>query len=125
MQNSSHFSMLGLGDIVSIVRVMDHQNLDNPQNPKIGTFESYCSYYSKIWRLWFTVWDVPGSVGLSDVCPLVFRRSRVHSSGTAKHSFLEIGYESISMAILSLPLIQLGKLSVTGERMYTKYWLPA
>ena len=33
------------------------------------------------------------------------------------------GHEIISTAILSLPLIQVGQLSVTGERMCTKYWL--
>ena len=32
------------------------------------------------------------------------------------------GHEKISMAILSLPLIQEWQLSVTGERMGTKYW---
>ena len=32
------------------------------------------------------------------------------------------GHENISTAILSLPLIQEGQLSVTGERMGTKYW---
>ena len=33
-----------------------------------------------------------------------------------------IGHEIISTAILSLPLIQEGQLSVTGARMCTKYW---
>ena len=33
--------------------------------------------------------------------------------------------EIISTAILFLPLIQEGQLSVTGERMGTKYWLTA
>ena len=32
------------------------------------------------------------------------------------------GHENISTAILSLPLIQEEQLSVTGERMCTKYW---
>ena len=36
-----------------------------------------------------------------------------------QHSFVEIGHEIISMAILSLPLIQVGQLSVTGKRMCT------
>ena len=36
-----------------------------------------------------------------------------------KHSFVEIGHEIISTAILSLPLIQVGQLSVTGESMCT------
>ena len=39
-----------------------------------------------------------------------------------QHSFVEIGHEIISMAILSVPLIQEWQLSVTGERMCTKYW---
>ena len=39
-----------------------------------------------------------------------------------QHSFVEFGHEIISTAILSLPLIQEGQLSGTGERMCTKYW---
>ena len=42
-----------------------------------------------------------------------------------QHSFIEIGHEIISTAILSLPLIQVVQLAVTGERMCTKYWLTA
>ena len=42
-----------------------------------------------------------------------------------QHSFVKIGHEIISTAILSLPLIQVGQLSVTGKRMCTKYWLTA
>ena len=38
---------------------------------------------------------------------------------------VEAGNEIISMAILSLPLIQAGQLSVTGERIGTKYRLVA
>ena len=37
-----------------------------------------------------------------------------------QHSFLEIGHEMISMAILPLLLIQAGQLSVTSERMCKK-----
>ena len=36
-----------------------------------------------------------------------------------QHSFLEIDREIFSMVILSLPLIQEGQLSVSGERMCT------
>ena len=42
-----------------------------------------------------------------------------------QHSFVEIGHEIISTAILSKLLIQVGHLSVTGEWMCTKYWLTA
>ena len=38
---------------------------------------------------------------------------------------VEIDHEIISMAIQSLPLIQEGQLSVTGESMCAKYWLTA
>ena len=41
------------------------------------------------------------------------------------HSFIEIDHEIFSTVILSLPLIQEGKLSVTCERMCTEYWLTA
>ena len=36
--------------------------------------------------------------------------------------WLRFGHENVSTTILSLPLIQEGQLSVTGERMCTKYW---
>ena len=36
-----------------------------------------------------------------------------------QHSFMEIDHEIFSMVILSLPLIQEGQLSVSGERMCT------
>ena len=39
-----------------------------------------------------------------------------------QHFFEEFGHERISTAILSLPLLQEGQLSVTGKRMCTKYW---
>ena len=35
------------------------------------------------------------------------------------HSFVEINHEMFSTVILSLPLIQVGQLSVSGERMCT------
>ena len=36
-----------------------------------------------------------------------------------QHSFVEIDHEILSTVILSLPLIQEGQLSVSGERMCT------
>ena len=36
-----------------------------------------------------------------------------------QHSFVEIGHETFSTVILSLPLIQEGQFSVSGERMGT------
>ena len=51
-----------------------------------------------------------------------------HASGPefdphVRHILLwRLGHENISTAILPLPLIQEAQLSVTGERMCTKYW---
>ena len=44
------------------------------------------------------------------------------NSPVRQHSFVKFGHEINSTAILSLPLIQEGQLSVTGERLCTKYW---
>ena len=66
--------------------------------------------------LLFTHFEQPGPVARTDACPP--DTQMVRSSGPAKHSFIEMGHEIISMAILSLPLIQEGHLSVTGKRMH-------
>ena len=39
-----------------------------------------------------------------------------------QHSFVEMGHKIVYTAIFSLPLIQEGQLSVTGERKCIKYW---
>ena len=58
------------------------------------------------------------------VCSKSDCRFRGRSSILAQsHTFVEIDYEIISAAILLLPLIQGGLLSVTNESMCTKYWL--
>ena len=56
--------------------------------------------------------DKPGSVGQSVTSPIPVR----------SHTFMEIDCEIISTAILILPLIQEGLLSVTSESMCMKYW---
>ena len=58
-----------------------------------------------------------GSVGCA--VPLETRRSRVQPRRGREHSFVEIDHEIFSTVILSLPLIQEGQLSVSGERMCT------
>ena len=45
--------------------------------------------------------------------------SRVRPRRGRRHSFVEIDHEIFSTVILSLPLIQEGQLSVSGERMCT------
>ena len=58
-----------------------------------------------------------GSVGCA--VRLETRRSRVQPPRGRQHSFVEIDHEIFSTVILSLPLIQEGQLSVSGERMCT------
>ena len=50
---------------------------------------------------------------------LVIRRLRVRLPPGRRHSFVEIDHEIFSTVMLSLPLIQEGQLSVSGERMCT------
>ena len=59
-----------------------------------------------------------GAVGCA--VRLEIRRSRVQPLRGRQHSFVEINNERFSTVILSLPLIQEGQLSVSGERMCTK-----
>ena len=39
-----------------------------------------------------------------------------------QHSRMKIGHEIISRAILPQLLFHVGQLSITGQKMYTKYW---
>ena len=55
-----------------------------------------------------------------DACRLVIRKFRVRPQLGVQHSFMEIDHEIFFVVILSLPLIQEGQLSVSGERMCTK-----
>ena len=50
---------------------------------------------------------------------LKIRRLAVLPPPGLKQSFLEINHEIFSMVILSLPLIQIGQLSVSGNIMCT------
>ena len=50
---------------------------------------------------------------------------RGFDSPVRHHFFVETDHEIFSTVILSLLLIQEGKLSVTGKRMGTEYWLTA
>ena len=61
----------------------------------------------------------------SDRCASDWYECRGFNPLVRQHSMMEIGHEIIPMAILSLLLIQVGQLSVTCERMCTKYWLIA
>ena len=66
---------------------------------------------------------MPGLVAQLDARPTGTLGGRRFDPLIRQYSFMEIGPEIISTAILSLPLIQVGQLSVTGGRICTKYWL--
>ena len=61
---------------------------------------------------------MPDSVAQSDARP-IGDKVVVRPLPGWQHSFMEIDHEIFSMVILSLPLIQEGQLSVSGERMCT------
>ena len=63
-----------------------------------------------------------GAVARSEAWPLGMQAapSSIPTSGTFFHGVLVM--KKISTVILPLPLIQEEQLSVTGERMCTKYW---
>ena len=65
-------------------------------------------------------WFVPASVAQLDA-PSDWRPGGhgFNSRRGRQHSFVEIDHEIFSTIILSLPLIQEGQLSVSGERMCT------
>ena len=62
---------------------------------------------------------LPASVAQLDAHPTGDQEVGVRPSRGRQHSFVEIDHEIFSTVILSLPLIQEGQLSVSGERMCT------
>ena len=80
-------------------------------------------YWIVIW-CWYTFYDSyrnsEGGCGSYVRCAFTWHADgRRFDHRVRQHSFMKIDHEIISMAILSLPLIQVGQLSVTGERMCT------
>ena len=62
---------------------------------------------------------LPASVAQLDACPTGDQEVVSDPRRGRQHSFVEIDHEIFSTVILSLPLIQEGQLSVSGERMCT------
>ena len=62
---------------------------------------------------------MPASVAQLDMHPTGDQKVGGLTLPGRQHSFVEIDHEIFSMVILSLPLIQEGQLSVSGERMCT------
>ena len=76
----------------------------------------------KIWA--FKLVNRPGAVARSEACLLGMQAAQ-HARGPKFDPHIiswRLGHENISKAILPLLLIQEEQLSVTGERMCTKYW---
>ena len=70
-------------------------------------------------NIWFCE-EIRKSISTYWLCiRLVIRKLRVQPSPGPQHSFMEIDQEIVSTVILSLPLIQEGQLSVSGERICT------
>ena len=67
----------------------------------------------------YTAFRMPSAVGSESDCE---SRGRWFQPQSGHILSLRFGHEKNSMTILTLPLIQEGQLSVTGERMGTKYW---
>ena len=65
---------------------------------------------------------LPGAVAGMDARPPGMRTIGVYPHVRENTLSLRFGHGKISTTILSLPLIQEGQLSVTGEKMGTKYW---
>ena len=91
------------------------------------TLESFISSFCRPWEAIRcpTVGESPGSVAHSDARSTGDRE--VVSSRLRSGPILSVRLimNFFSMVILSLPLIQEGKLSVTCERMCTEYWITA
>ena len=59
--------------------------------------------------------DVPREIAwYADVCGF--------DPAVRPHSLIWNGHEIISRAILPVLLFRVGQLSVTGQKMYTRYW---
>ena len=61
----------------------------------------------------------PASMAQLDARPTGDQEVAGSTPAERQHSFVEIDHEIFSTVILSLPLIQEGQLSVSGERMCT------
>ena len=64
----------------------------------------------------------PGAVARSEASSLGMQAAPSSMPDVRHILSWRLGHENISTAILPLPLIQEEQLSVTGERMCTKYW---
>ena len=90
--------------MVSIVAIL-HQSVSYVRSSRFEIIDKYIDFYKLVTLVSFSD-SRQGGRGFNP------RRGR-------QHSFVEIDHEIFSTVILSLPLIQEGQLSVSGERMCT------
>ena len=88
--------------------------LSTSSDPR-GSVVNYWQKYKYVHKYWLT--GLGGSVGYAVRWRPGGRGFNPHRG--RQHSFVEIDHEIFSTVILSLPLIQEGQLSVSGERMCT------
>ena len=91
------------------------------QKPSAEIFKSLQKKEEKIYSATETpkiILHLIWRVARSELCPLGMQAA----PGSIPMSGTFFGHEKKSTAILPLPLIQVEQLSVTGERMCTKYW---
>ena len=78
---------------------------------------------SKVWSPWQQKAPIDAGRGSSIGSVFAWHASSPEFDPHVQHILSgRLGHENISVAILPLPLIQEEQLSVTGERMCTKYW---
>ena len=113
------------------IQLLCLQQNDQNANIYINMKTSFrCSWHCKLLAIYYLLATCRRSVAVSPVMPASVaqldgpsdckpRGRGFNSRRGRQHSFVEIDYEIFSTIILSLPLIQEGQLSVSGERMCT------
>ena len=90
--------------------------------PELCLFADVSEEKVPIYSMLLNVFEAGCASSVGCVYRLVSRRSRVRSSRPA-HSFVEIwSWKKVYAPSLPSADVQEGQLSVTGERMCTKYW---
>ena len=71
----------------------------------------------------FMKWGLASSAGSAVPREIAwYAHGRGFDPAVRQHSLIGIGHEIISRTILPLLLFRAGQLSITGQKMYTKYW---
>ena len=87
------------------------------ENGAISSYIKSYEYYPSF--IWNCTISKPALVAQLDACLTEEQEVAGSILGDQQHSFVEIDHEIFSTVFLSLPMIQEGHLSVSGERMCT------